>query len=316
MKLIGIVLMMAATLFGGVQPAAVNDPATRDPVGPNCNGSAVVRAQILLDRAHFSPAEIDGRYSPNLRIAIYGFQSARKLPMTGVVDAATWQALNVDTQPALIEYVLRPEDVKGPFQRTPAKIADMARLKWLSYESPDQELGEMFHASPKLLEDLNPGATFRKAGVRVVVPHVQKDAGMLMAHQIILSRSTRAVTLFTALGHVIAQYPATMGSAQDPYPMGEWFVSGVQFTPSFFFNPTRFWNGTTLGAEAEIAPGPKSPVGSVWIGISKMHYGIHGTPTPDRIGAPEPRGCIRLTNWDALELSGLVRRGTPVILRE
>ena len=316
MRTVALALLTARFLFASLNPAAVNNPATRDLVGPEARGPAVVRAQILLDRAHFSPAEIDGRYNPNLRIAIFGFQSAHRLPMTGVVDPATWHALNADSQPVLIQYTLRPEDVKGPFQRVPLKIQEMARLKWLSYESPEQELGEMFHMSPDLLATLNPGVNFNKAGQRIFVPHVQKDAGLLMAHQIILSKANRSVTLFTALGHVIAQYPATMGSTEDPYPTGEWNVSAVQFTPSFFYNPKRFWNGTTLGAEAEIAPGPKSPVGSVWIGLSKLHYGIHGTPAPDRIGQPESKGCIRLTNWDAMELSGVVRKGTPLTFRE
>jgi lipoprotein-anchoring transpeptidase ErfK/SrfK len=311
-----VLILLACRLFAGVSSSAVNDPNTREVVGPDCTGAAVVRAQILLDRAHFSPAEITGRYNPNLRIAIYGYQSARKLPMTGVVDPATWQSLNRDTEKVLIEYALRPEDVKGPFQRTPLTITEMARMRWLTYESPEQELGEMFHISPDLLAALNPGVNFRKAGQRILVPHVQKDAGLLMAHQIILSKSNRSVTVFTELGHVVAQYPATMGSEEDPYPVGNWAVSGVQFTPSFFYNPKRFWNGTTLDAQATIAPGPHNPAGTVWIGLDRLNYGIHGTPDPGRIGQTEKKGCIRLTNWDAMELSGLVHKGTPLAFRE
>ncbi len=311
-----LALLTVRLFAGGLSPAVINNPATHETVGPDSVGSAVVRAQILLDRAHFSPAEISGRYDANLRIAIYGFQSAHKLPKTGVVNSATWQLLDLDMDRVLIEYELRPEDVKGPFQRTPEKISQMAKLKWLSYESVEQELGEMFHISPELLVALNPGVNFRKAGQKIFVPHVQKDAGMLMAHQIILSKANRSVTVFSALGHVIAQYPATMGSEEDPYPPGEWTVAGVQFTPSFFYNPERFWNGTTLGAQAEIQPGPKNPAGSVWIGVSKLHYGIHGTPEPGKIGQAEKKGCIRLTNWDAMELSGLVRKGTPLTFGE
>jgi lipoprotein-anchoring transpeptidase ErfK/SrfK len=318
MKLSILALMTAVMLLAGtgINPGAVNNPATRETVGPDSAGSAVVRAQILLDRARFSPAEIDGRYNANLRIAIYGFQSARKLPMTGTVDGATWRALNADPQEALIDYTVRAEDVKGPFRRVPERIGEMARLPWLSYESPEQELGEMFHLSAKLLVALNPGANFRKPGERILVPHIQRDAAQLIAYQIILSKSARSVTVLTALGRVIAQYPATMGSAEDPYPVGQWTVLGVQFTPSFFYNPTRFWNGSSLDAKAQIAPGPKNPAGTVWIGLSKQNFGIHGTPAPDRIGQPESRGCIRLTNWDVMELSGSVYKGTPVILRE
>lgn len=308
---------VASTLLGAAfDPGAINSPSTKDPVGPDCNGAAVVRAEILLDRAHFSPGEITGRYNPNLRIAIFGYQSAHKLRMTGMVDAPTWQALNSDSERALIDYTLRPEDVKGPFQKTPLTIAAMARMQWLTYESPQQELGEMFHLSPALLEALNPGADFRKAGQRIRVPHVLADAGLLMAHQIVLSKSSRSVTVFTALGRVVAQYPATMGSAEDPYPPGEWVVGRVEFTPTFYYNPTRFWNGTSLDAQAKIAPGPHNPTGSVWIGLEHMNYGIQGTPDPSRIGQPEKKGCIRLTNWDAMELSGLVRKGTPLEFRQ
>ena len=316
MKTAALAFLASGLLYAALDPAAINNPATRDSVGPNCTGAAVVRAQILLDRAHFSPAEITGSYNPNLRIAIFGYQSAHKLAMTGTVDAATWQSLDKDPERVLIEYTLRPEDVRGPFQKTPLTIAEMARMKWMTYESPEQELGEMFHLSPVLLGALNPGADFHKAGQRILVPHIQRDVPLLMAHQIILSRVNRSVTLFTALGHVIAQYPATMGSEEDPYPPGEWSVGHVEFTPNFYYNPTRFWNGTSLDAQAKIAPGPHSPTGSVWIGLDRLHYGIQGTPDPSRIGQPEKKGCIRLTNWDAMELSGLVRKGTPLAFRQ
>lgn len=316
MKTAILVLVASNLLHAALDPASINSPATKDFVGPNCTGPAVVRAEILLDRAHFSPAEITGRYNPNLRIAIYGYQSAHKLQMTGTVDAATWQSLNRDREQVLTEYTLRPEDVKGPFQKTPLTIAAMARMKWLTYESPEQELGEMFHLNPALLTALNPGSDFHKAGQRVRVPHVLTDSGLLMAHQIVLSKANRSLTVYTALGHVVAQYPATMGSQEDPYPAGEWVVGRVQFTPAFYYNPARFWNGTSLDAQAKIAPGPHNPTGSVWIGIERLNYGIQGTPDPSRIGQPEKKGCIRLTNWDAMELSGLVRKGTPLAFRQ
>ncbi|OFW12989.1 MAG: hypothetical protein A3F70_05655 [Acidobacteria bacterium RIFCSPLOWO2_12_FULL_67_14] len=45
--------------------------------------------------------------------------------------------------------------------------------------------------------------------------------------------------------------------------------------------------------------GPNNPVGTVWIDLSKEHYGIHGTPEPSRVGHTQSHGCVRLTNWDA-----------------
>jgi lipoprotein-anchoring transpeptidase ErfK/SrfK len=53
-------------------------------------------------------------------------------------------------------------------------------------------------------------------------------------------------------------------------------------------------------------------VGLVWIDLTAPSYGIHGTPEPDKIGKTESHGCIRLTNWDALDLAGMVHKGTVV----
>ena len=61
-----------------------------------------------------------------------------------------------------------------------------------------------------------------------------------------------------------------------------------------------------------IKPGPNNPVGLVWIDLTAPSYGIHGTPEPDKIGKTKSHGCIRLTNWDALDLAGMVHKGTVV----
>lgn len=61
-----------------------------------------------------------------------------------------------------------------------------------------------------------------------------------------------------------------------------------------------------------IPPGPNGPVGSMWIGLSKPTYGIHGTPKPSLIDKVGSNGCVRLTNWDAEELASLVVAGVVV----
>jgi peptidoglycan hydrolase-like protein with peptidoglycan-binding domain len=131
--------------------AAINDPQTRDVVTQDSAGSAVARAQIQLDRAHFSPREIDGRWGDNLRVAIIGYQAARMLNPTGIVDQDTWQSLNADTAPALAPYVIAPDDVAGPFERIPRGMEAQAKLKALGYQSAQEKLGERFHVNPTLL---------------------------------------------------------------------------------------------------------------------------------------------------------------------
>jgi lipoprotein-anchoring transpeptidase ErfK/SrfK len=297
-------------------PAAVNSAQTLDTVGPEFIGPAALRAQILLARAHFSPAEIDGWYGDNFRAALYGFQASRKLPMSGIVDAATWAALNADTQPALIPYTVMPQDVSGPFVDIPARLDQQAKLKCTCYRNAEEELGEHFHINPALLGRMNPGKDITKAGEQILTPNVLVDFHPPMAAAVVVSKSNAAVTAFSADGSIIAQYPATMGSEHDPLPIGMWQIARVQHNPWFYYNPKLFWNANPDDARAKIPPGPNNPVGLVWMGLTKEHYGIHGTPAPEKIGHTESHGCIRLTNWDALELSGMVHKGTTVNLTE
>jgi lipoprotein-anchoring transpeptidase ErfK/SrfK len=295
-------------------PSVVNDGQTHDEVRLGAAGSAVVRLQILLDRAHFSPGEIDGRFGDNLRIALQGYQAIHQLP-TGVVDADTWQSLNTDNAPALVPYTTTEADVAGPFQQIPEDMMQQAALKSLGYQSPEEELGERLHCNPKLLSALNPGKDLGTAGQEILVPNVQHGR-MGPAARVVVSKTNGTVTALAADGAVLAQYPATTGSEHDPLPIGEWKIESVIQNPVFYYNPNLFWNAKPDDAKAKIAPGPNNPVGVVWIGISKEHYGIHGTPEPSKIGHAESHGCIRLTNWDAEELSQMVKPAIPAILQE
>jgi lipoprotein-anchoring transpeptidase ErfK/SrfK len=295
--------------------AAINNAGTADPVGPESAGNAVVRAQILLDRFHFSPGEIDGHYGDNLRVALVGFQAAHKLPANGVVDAATWQALNADIAPVLVPYTIAPDDEKGPFVQVPEDMMAKAKLDALGYSSPEEEFGERFHLSPELLKALNPGKDLGKAGEQILVPNVQRES-IVKAARVEVSKSQRTVSAYREDGKLLAQYPATMGSEHDPLPIGDWKIDVIQQNPWFNYDPSLFWNANPKDNKARIAPGPNNPVGVVWMGLSKEHYGIHGTPGPGTIGHAESHGCIRLTNWDAEELSQMVEKGTPAILKE
>jgi lipoprotein-anchoring transpeptidase ErfK/SrfK len=294
---------------------AVNDPQNRPGLTDGDAGSGVVRLAILLDRTHFSPGEIDGQFGDNLRIAVSGYQGARNIEKTGSADQTTWQSLNADSASALVPYTISADDVMGPFEQMPHDMMAQARLKYLGYQSPQEELGERFHISPKLLAALNPGKDLTKAAEQILVPNVQREY-VLPADKVVVSKNNHTVSAFAADGMLLAQYPATMGSERDPLPIGNWKITGVQQNPVFHYNPAFFWDAKPKDEKAEIAAGPNNPVGAVWIALSKEHYGIHGTPEPSKIGHTESHGCIRLTNWDAEELSHMVKPGTPAILEE
>ncbi|MET0213052.1 MAG: peptidoglycan-binding domain-containing protein, partial [Vicinamibacterales bacterium] len=130
----------------------------------------------MLDRAGFSPGEIDGQAGNNLRRAIRAFQQVSALPATGELDDATWRKLLTSTrsEPALVEYTITQEDVEGPFTpQIPADLAEQGNLKRLDYQNALEELGEKFHTSPALLKRINPEATFTRPGESVMVPNVE-----------------------------------------------------------------------------------------------------------------------------------------------
>jgi lipoprotein-anchoring transpeptidase ErfK/SrfK len=323
----------SSTQPGQVLPAApVTPPATpqdqaapANPAPAAAQGSAaplkgeaqrVLRAQVLLDRAHFSPGEIDGASGSNLRQALAGFQKMHDLPASGKLDEATFNALNVDDAPTLVRYTVTEADAAGPYRPVPDDMVAKADLPALGFSSPAEALGERFHASPALLARLNPGKNLGRAGEQIMVPNVLGAAALPKPAKIVVSKNRRVLELVDSEGKQVAQYPASTGSDHDPLPIGSWKVKAVLQNPTYHYNPQLFWDAAPGDKKVKIAPGPNNPVGVAWIDLSKPHYGIHGTPVPATIGKTESHGCIRLTNWSAAEVAQLVTAGTDVVLED
>ncbi|OIP15008.1 MAG: murein L,D-transpeptidase [Comamonadaceae bacterium CG_4_9_14_3_um_filter_60_33] len=304
---------MAAQLAG---PDSFSEIEQVRPVTTKTKGSAVLRAQVLLDRAYFPSGEIDAIYGQNLRNAIRGYQKTNGLQATGNIDVPTWAVLNTDTAPILVTYTILDADVAGPFIPIPTEWPDKAKMKALGYTSAKEALGEKFHVSPKLLARLNPGKDFGRAGEEIVVPNVTANPDLPKAVKIIVDKSDRTLSLADADGKITAQFPVTTGSKYDPLPLGNWKVKGVARNPVFHYNPKLFWDADPGDTKAKIAAGPNNPVGVVWIDLTKEHYGIHGTPEPSTIGKTQSHGCIRLTNWDASAVAQSVVTGVDVLLQE
>jgi lipoprotein-anchoring transpeptidase ErfK/SrfK len=280
--------------------------------------------QVLLANQGFSPGQIDGKPGTNFTHAIAAMQAAHNVPMTGEPDCDTWRALGGDTaKKATTTYTITEADVKGPFEkRIPPKLVDQASLPALSYRSPIEALGERFHASPALLQQLNPGKQF-VAGKEIVVPAVTpfnaatKPSRDPAADDVSVAvlRDDSSLRVTRADGTVVFFAPVTTGSEHDPLPPGDWKVTGVDWHPVFHYNPDLFWDAKATDTKATIKAGPNNPVGVVWISLNLEHYGLHGTPEPANIGHTESHGCVRMTNWDAARVAALVKPGTPVQFR-
>jgi lipoprotein-anchoring transpeptidase ErfK/SrfK len=289
----------------GLSPAA-NPPKSAPRVDP------VLKLQVLLDRAHFSPGEIDGQRGGNLRAATIAYAHAR-MKATNASEAAVLASLvEADAEPTVIDYTVTKADVAGPFEKIPADLMDQAKLKALGYASALEGLGEQSHASPLLLKRLNPGKKF-EAGDVIRIPSVHR-ATVGKITKVVVSVLDHSVTAVDSEDQVIARYPATLGSSRDPLPIGDWKINGVKRDPTYSYNPDLFWDAKADQAKATLPAGPNSPVGVVWIDLSKENMGIHGTPSPSLVGKLQSHGCIRLTNWDASELATMVAPGMPALL--
>jgi len=277
----------------------------------------LVKVQVLLDRARFSPGVIDGHHGDNLKNAIKAFEKEHDLKADGDLDDEVWAKLNeASADPALVEYTIAAEDVKGPFVEIPDKLEDQAKLDRLSYSSPEELLAEKFHMDVDLLKALNSGKALDKSGSTIVVANVAAAPGSNgkkdKAAKIEIVKSEHVLRVLGKDGKVLAVYPASIGSEEKPAPSGNHTVRAVASNPNYTYNPDYAFKGVKAKEKFEIKPGPNNPVGSIWIDLSVESFGIHGTPDPEKVGKAHSQGCVRLTNWDVEELSKMVEKGTPV----
>ncbi len=280
---------------------------------PEGQSALTVKLQVLLDRAGAKPGVIDGLAGENVAKAIRSFEEIKGLEIDGVLDLDVWERLQ-SPQPASIMYTITADDTAKLVDQIPEDYAEMAAMEWLGYTSVAEALAEKFHMDQDLLEALNPEASF-VAGEEIVVVDPGEQEDIEVGH-VVADKANERVVVYDKNDSPVIIYPATIGSDDNPSPAGTHKVNGVKRFPTYAYNPEKNFQQGENSEKLTIPAGPNGPVGSVWIDLSKPTYGIHGTPDPAKIAKASSHGCVRLTNWNAMELAGLVKYGVKVTFKD
>jgi lipoprotein-anchoring transpeptidase ErfK/SrfK len=327
----------AAIAQNSAQKAPAPKPKAASTAAAEKIDGTIFHAQVLLDRAGFSPGVIDGLKGTSFTYAVKGFQEARGLQVTGELDQPTRAALLQDRAPSTRRLRIDQSDAQGPFLgQIPKKAEDQAKLPRLGYRNLLEKIAEKFHTTPATIIALNDPRQILRAGTVLRLPNVlpatrgyegvKPDIAQLLsdlnisgtqpkAKRVVVDKSDKVVRVFGEGERLIAQFPATLGSDKDPLPLGNWKVNTVAYNPPFKYQPKLFWDVEDTEKEQMLPPGPNGPVGLVWIDLTREHIGIHGTNSPETIKRAESHGCVRLTNWDVARLSRMIRDGMEVVFQ-
>ncbi len=306
--------------FKNVKPEQIASLPVVVPIKGDVSGPSVLKTQVYLDRANFSVGAIDGRWGRNAAIALWWYQRSRGIEAAepGALDEQTFRSLAADAggAPPVVQRTLSEEDVKGPFVSVPEEMYDKAKLDCLCYESKKEKIAEAVHTTQEFLDTLNPDVDWStvKAGDRVWVPNVRDGVTTPRPDiaRVVVSIKGNTFNAFDAQGNLIFHAPTTLGNKYDPSPRETVSVKKIVHDPHFHYQPKLFAEVPDSEPEANLNPGPNSPVGVVWIALSKRHFGVHGTSDPDSIGYASSHGCVRLTNWDATEVANRISEGISI----
>lgn len=275
------------------------------------NSAMTVKLQVLLDWNHASPGPIDSGWGMNSKKALTNFQKIKGLPATGTMDEATWKALNANidpNQPVLVSYTITQDDVNTKFASLPTGAEARSKLKGLYYENIMEMFGERFHMDVAYLKKLNPNKKFT-AGETITVINTG-NALSTKVTRVVADRGEKILYAYNG-NKLVAAYPTTVGGSASNTPGGTYKIVNKVKMPHYKATVDKDTNPKSY----ILPPGPNSPVGVVWMGLNKPSYGIHGSPVPEGISRQASLGCVRLTNWDVLELSGVIDVGATVEIK-
>ncbi len=333
--------MVVAFIARGALSQAAPTPGSP---GASLKNSDVLRAQIFLDASAFKPGVIDGRWGEFTGKALARYEEAQGHggQSYGEEPPAHFDLPLDRSKPTLTSYQITSSD-QQLIGSLPESHAEQAKLDRLPYESLLEMVAEKFHARREFLQQINPSYDWSnaKAGDQVQVPNVEAPFDLQEAiekkqqteqaekegalktedkkpeserYSIEVSVSEKILELKQD-GKLVGSYPITPGSESLPAPEGEWFVKGFSWMPTFRWDEAMLQHDQRSNDFYQLPPGPNNPVGIIWMELSHKGSGIHGTEAPETIGRTTSHGCIRLSNWDALDLGKKVLPGVHVTIR-
>ena len=284
---------------------------------------ALVRLQIFLDKALFSPGKLDGQPGELTTKALLHYQKAHNLQPTALPDDLPLPK----AEETYTTYTIRAEDAKFVGD-APSKPAEQARKRYLPYESFLEFVTERFHVAESLLVKLNPTLKLNtlSVGDTLTVPavdpflieEVRETAALpkkpeFLNRRIRVDRNEHVLELFEG-ERMLASVPITAGSTTLPTPPGKWRIQGITLLPTFRWDEGVLNRGVRTDQFYNLPSGPNNPVGVVWCSLNKSGIGIHGTNRPETIGRAFSHGCMRVANWDIIRLVNLITPDIPVLI--
>lgn len=270
---------------------------------------------MALERQGVSTGSLDGRMGRQTRAAIRAFQQKEKLPATGELDLETKLHLSL-TAPLFHGFTVTSNDLEH-LQRLQETWLGKSQQTALDYETVLELVAEKSHTHPNLICSLNPGMDWTNPppGAIFQVPDIARADPPAKAAFVRISLAEKVMEIFDASTNLVGHFPCSIAQHVEKRPVGELHVAVIASNPNYTFDPDTFpesEEGQQLKTKLVLPSGPNNPVGTVWIGLDRPGYGIHGTPKPELIGRTESHGCFRLANWNAELLLKLVWIGMPV----
>lgn len=274
-----------------------------------------VELQIALARVGFSPGSIDGTLGGQTRQALSAFQESRELLVTGELDPSLDKWLRIEEP--LYAYIEITATAMAQLTPEPSSWTERGQLNHLGYHSVLEMVAERTGTDPDYIRSINLDVNWStlRAGDRVLAPLVAPYRIHQKVDHIQIELEERQLQAFDRSGELIFHCPVSIARDVAKRPVGELKVEVRVEKPNYTFNPSILRTAAEREGITEkfvVQPGPNNPVGTVWLGLNRPSYGIHGTPVPEKVGRTESSGCFRLANWNAETLLEATEVGTPV----